>query len=216
MRHTTIELAKRNEPMMKTNIAMVLLTACGVLAFSAGCGKNEGAAPPAAKDTQTPVDAAAAQSQKAAEAQLKADAERAAQTAQAAEAQKQAEAAKVAEAAKAEATKQQAEAEKLAAEKAAAEKAAADKLAQTTAAAAQEKGRIQSLIDTAKNLTGQNKYAEALKVIGELANLKLTPEQQTLVDGLKKTAEQQAAQAVSEKAASGASKAIGDALGGKK
>ena len=201
---------------MKTNITMALLTVCGALAFSAGCGKNEGAAPPAAKDTQTPADAAAAQSQKAAEAQRKADAERAAQAAQAAAAQQQMEAAKAAELAATEALKQQAAAEKLAAEKAAAEKTAADKLAQTAATAPQEKSQIQSLIDTAKNLTGQNKYAEALKVIAELTNLKLSPEQQTLVDGLKKTAEQQAAQAVSDKAAAGASKAIGDALGGKK
>jgi hypothetical protein len=52
--------------------------------------------------------------------------------------------------------------------------------------------------------------------LGELANLKLTPEQQTLVDGLKKTAEQQVAQAVADKAAASASKAIGDALTGKK
>jgi len=186
---------------MKTNITMTLLAVCGALAFSAGCGKNEGAAPPAAKDTQTPADAATAQSQKVAEAQQKADAERAAQAAQAAEL------------AKAEAMKQAA-AEKLAAEKAAAEKIAAEKLAQPAAATAQ--GRIQSLIDTAKSLTGQNKYAEALKVIGELANLKLTPEQQALVDGLKQTAQKQAAQAATDKAAADASKAIGDALGGKK
>jgi len=198
---------------MKTNITMTLLAVCGALAFSAGCGKNEGAAPPAAKDTQTPADAATAQSQKVAEAQQKADAERAAQAAQAAEAQKQMEAAKAAELAKAEAMKQAA-AEKLAAEKAAAEKIAAEKLAQPAAATAQ--GRIQSLIDTAKSLTGQNKYAEALKVIGELANLKLTPEQQALVDGLKQTAQKQAAQAATDKAAADASKAIGDALGGKK
>ena len=98
----------------------------------------------------------------------------------------------------------------------AAEKTAADKLAQTAAAAAPEQARIQSLIDTAKNLTGQNKYAEALKIIGELSNLKLSPEQQVLVDGLKQTAEKQAAQAVTDQAATGASKAIGDVLGGKK
>jgi hypothetical protein len=114
---------------MNTNIAVVLLAVCGALAFSAGCGKNEGIPPPAAKTTQTPADAAAAQSQKAAEAQRKAD---------------------------------------------------------------------------------------ATKTLGELANLKLTPEQQALVDGLNKTAEQQAAQAVSDKAAAGATQAIGDVLGGKK
>lgn len=116
---------------------------------------------------------------------------------------------KTADAAKAEALKQQAEAEKLAAEK-----AAAEKLAQS--AAAQETNRIQSLIDSAKNLTGQNKYAEALKILGQLANLKLTPEQQTLVDALKQTAEKQAAQAVTDKATTDASKAVGGLLGGKK
>lgn len=200
---------------------MTLMAVCGALAFSGGCGKNEGTAPTAAKDAPTPADAAAAKAAKAAEAQRKADAERAAQ------------AARVAEAANTEATRQQTAAEKLAAEKVvaaeklasekvaaaeklAAEKTAADKLAAAAAATAQEKGRIQSLIDTARNLTGQNKYAEALKVLGELSNLKLSPEQQTLVDGLTKTAEQQAAQAVADKAASGAPKAIGDILGGKK
>lgn len=166
---------------MKTNITMTILAACGVLAFSAGCNKNESAAPAAPKDTQTPAGAAAVPSQQTAEAQQKADA------------------AKAAEAAKAEATKQQAAAEKL----------AADKLAQ-------EQTRIRSLIDSAKILTGQNKYAEALKVLGELANLKLTPEQQALADGLKKTAEEQAAKAAAEKVAGDASKAIGGALGDKK
>lgn len=168
---------------MKTNTTMALLTVCGALAFSTGCSQNENAAPPAAKDTQTPADTAAAPSQKAAEAQPQADAQPAAQAAQ------------TADAAKAEAMKQQAEAAKL----------ASDQLAQ-------EQSRIQSLIDSAKNLTGEKKYAEALKVLGELANLKLTPEQQALVDGLKKTVEE----AMAKQAAAGASQTLGDALGGKK
>lgn len=202
-------LAERNEHTMKTSIAIVLLTVCGVVAFSAGCGKNENVAPPAGNGARTPA-AAAPQSQKA-------EAEKAAQ---AAETQRQAakadDAARAAEAAKAEAIKQQAAADKLAAEKAAAEKIAADKLAQASAAAAQETNRVQGLIETVKNLTGQNKYSEALKVLGELSKLKLTSDQQALVDGLKQTAEKQAAQAIADKAAAGASKAIGDLLGGKK
>ena len=175
----------------------ISLTFAAALALGlAGCSKNE------------PVRPTADDAHKAAGS----TADAVAKTAEAAQAEAAtADAAKTTEATKAEAMKQQAEAQKLAAEK-----TAADKLAQTAAAAAPEQARIQSLIDTAKNLTGQNKYAEALKVIGELSNLKLSPEQQTLVDGLKKTAEQQAAQAVADKAAGGASKAIGDALGGKK
>jgi hypothetical protein len=202
---------------MKTNHTISLLAVCGALAFSAGCSKSEVAAPAAANATQPSADTAAAQAQKATEAQRMADAERATQAAQAAvEAQKQAEAAKIADAAKAEAMKQQAAVDRLAAEKAAADKTAAAKLAQTAATAAQELGRIQGLIDTAKNLTGQNKYAEALNILSELSSLKLTSEQQTVVDGLKKTAEQQMAQAVADKAVAGASSAIGGALGGTK
>jgi colicin import membrane protein len=200
---------------------------CGALALSAGCGKKEGTAPPTVKGTPTPTDAAPPKAAQAADAQQKADAERADQTAQTAEA------ARVAEAAKTEATRRQTAAETLAAEKVvaaerlasekvaaaeklAAEKTAADKLAEAATATAQENARILSLIDSAKNLTGQNKYAEALKILSELSNLKLSPEQQTLVDGLKKTAEQQAVQAVADKAAPGTPKAIGDILGGKK
>jgi ATPase subunit of ABC transporter with duplicated ATPase domains len=179
----------------------ISLTFAAALALGlAGCSKNEPVTPPdeAHKAAGSPADAVA-------------------KTAEAAQAEAAtADAAKAAEATKAEAMKQQAEAQKLAAEKTAAEKTAADKLAQTAAAAAPEQARIQSLIDTAKNLTGQNKYAEALKIIGELSNLKLSPEQQVLVDGLKQTAEKQAAQAVTDQAATGASKAIGDVLGGKK
>lgn len=182
---------------MKNNITIAALALGGVLVFCAGCGKNEEVAPPAAKDSPPSAGATTAQSQIA-------------------DTEKTAKAAQAADAAKAEALKLQAEAEKQAATKAAAEKTAAEKLAQTAAAAAQETSRIQSLIASAKNLTGQNKYAEALKILGELANLKLTPEQQALVDGLKQTAEKQAAQAVADKAAAGASKAIGDVLGGKK
>jgi len=172
---------------MKTKITMILLAMGALLAFSAGCGKSENTAPPAVQDTQPATDAATAADAVEAEAQ-----------------EQQAAADKVATA------------DKLAAERAAAENAAAEKLAQAAAMAAQEQGRIQTLIDTAKDLTGQNKYAEAMKVIDELSKLTLSPEQQSLVDSLKQTAEEQAAKAVADKAAAGATKALGDALGGKK
>ena len=64
-------------------------------------------------------------------------------------------------------------------------------------------------------MSGQSKYAEALKILTELSNLKLTPEQQAMVAELKQAAEKQIAKAVADKAAAGASKAVGNALGGK-
>jgi len=143
---------------MKTNIKILIPAICGVLALSAGCGKET------TPDTETPTTAATAQSQAVADAQPKAD------EAQAAEAEK-------------------------------------------VATAATEQDQIQSLIDKAKTLAGEDEYVEALNVIGELSKLTLSPEQQTLVDGLKKTAQQQLAKAAAEDAADGAANALGGALG---
>lgn len=50
-----------------------------------------------------------------------------------------------------------------------------------TAASSQAQG----LIDKAKSLVDSNQYADASKILQELANLKLTPEQQKVVDDLK-------------------------------
>ncbi|MBN2505884.1 MAG: hypothetical protein JXQ71_04245, partial [Verrucomicrobia bacterium] len=123
---------------------------------------------------------------------------------------------------------EKAAAEKAAAEKAAAEKAAAEKAAvagtsavktavgQVSAVVAQEQTRIQGVIDNAKNLIGQKKYSEALKTLGDLANVKLTPEQQATVDNLTQAAQKLAARSATEKAAAGAAQSISDALGGKK
>lgn len=108
-------------------------------------------------------------------------------------------------------TKQQADAAKMAAEQ-----MAADKLAQMNSAAAQESQRVQGLIDSVKQLSGQNKFAEALKMLAELSKSKLTPDQQAMVDSLKQATEKQAAQAMTDKAGAGAASAIGGALGGKK
>jgi len=185
---------------MKTNITITLLAVCGALALTSGCNKQDTAASDAANQMEAATESAA-QDQKAAEAQKQADA-----------AKLVADKAAVDKALADKAVTEKAALEQAAAEKAAADKAAADKLAQ--AAAAQEQSRIQSLIDTAQNLAGQNKYTEALNTLGVLANVKLSPEQQAIVDKLKAAIEKQAAQAATDKATSSAQGAIGNALSG--
>ncbi|NLH73860.1 MAG: hypothetical protein GX456_12470 [Verrucomicrobia bacterium] len=62
--------------------------------------------------------------------------------------------------------------------------AGAQNQASEVAAAAQ--AQVQTVIDQAKNLVNQGKHTEALSLLQQkLAGLKLTPEQQKLVDGLK-------------------------------
>jgi len=99
----------------------------------------------------------------------------------------------------------QAEAETKAVEKTAAE-------AQQTggAAATAEANKAQGMVDEAKKLVEAKKYADALNVLKGLSNMKLTPEQQKLVDDLKSMIQKQMA----DDAASSATKTIGDALGG--
>lgn len=63
------------------------------------------------------------------------------------------------------------------------------------------------LVTEVKQLVADGKSSEALaKLQTALANLKLTPEQQTLVDSIKK----QAQEAISQKGVEAASKALGD------
>jgi len=80
--------------------------------------------------------------------------------------------------------------------------------AQTVDTATEGQDRVQGLIDRAKTLNEEEKYVEALNIIGELSKQTLSPEQQMLVDGLKKTAQQQVMKAAVEKKADGALNAL--------
>ncbi len=62
------------------------------------------------------------------------------------------------------------------------------------------------VMDAAKKLTGDNKYDEALKMLGTLTYNKLTPDQQKMVDSLK----EQIQKAMAAKATDSATKAVGD------
>lgn len=88
-------------------------------------------------------------------------------------------------------------------------KQATDEAAAQASAAQQQ---AQGVIDKAKNLVNDQKYQEALSSLAQLANLKLTPEQQKLVDDLKA----QIQSALAKAKAADASSALGGALGGKK
>jgi SWI/SNF-related matrix-associated actin-dependent regulator 1 of chromatin subfamily A len=94
----------------------------------------------------------------------------------------------------------------------AAQAAATQAVVEAADAAAAATAQAQALIDKAKNLVTDQKYQEALPVVQQLSNLKLTPEQQKLVDGLKAQIQAGLAKATAPDAAS----AAGNVLGGKK
>jgi len=227
---------------MKTKIIISVLAMGGALALAAGCGNNEKSAQPVAGNAPAPASDAAMAQQKATEAARKAELDKAAETLLKVEAEKAALAAKAAEAQRLaeeeRAAAKLAEAEKVAAQAAADTKAAAQKiqddaqqaaaakgsetrsataaLAQQALSVIQQPGQVEKLIASAKALTGQNKYSEALKIVAELAKLKLTPEQQAMVDQVKQLAEQQMVKAMATKATGAATKALEDAMGEKK
>jgi len=96
--------------------------------------------------------------------------------------------------------------------KAAAEKAAGEVKEQAPSAVAAASAKAQEVIDKAKSLVGENKYQDALTALQGLAGMKLSDEQQKIVDGLKK----QIQDALAKKAASEATSAAGNVLGGEK
>ena len=92
--------------------------------------------------------------------------------------------------------------------KAAAETVAADATKQVHDTVAASSAKAQELIDKAKSLITSDKLQEASSVLQQLAALKLTPEQQQLVDDLKA----QLQKALAGKATSDAATAAGNLL----
>lgn len=92
-------------------------------------------------------------------------------------------------------------------------KQAADQ-ATTQAKAAQDQAQqqAQGLIDRAKSLVADQKYQDALSSLGQLSSLKLTADQQKMVDDLKAKIQAALAKATATDPAA----ALGGALGGKK
>jgi len=88
--------------------------------------------------------------------------------------------------------------------------AAASTTATTAATAATAAGtsKAQEWIDKAKSLVAQTKYSEAASVLQQLSSLKLTDEQQKLVDTLK----EQIQKALASKATGEGASAVGNLL----
>ena len=84
--------------------------------------------------------------------------------------------------------------------------ATAPEVAPAAAAATTE---TQGLIDKVKSLIAEKKYTEAMNVLKELSALKLTPDQQKIVDDLKAQIEN----ALQAQATSEATKSVGGLLG---
>ena len=87
-------------------------------------------------------------------------------------------------------------------------KAATDAQAQTANTSAQ----VQGLIDKARQYIADKNWSDALKTLTDLSALKLTPDQQKVVDSLKQQAEALAQSAATKSGTDAASKAASDLL----
>jgi hypothetical protein len=79
-------------------------------------------------------------------------------------------------------------------------------------AVAEASSKADGLIKQAKDLVDAKKYTDASNILQQLAALKLTPDQQKLVDNLKTAIKD----AMAKQATSEGAKAVGDLFGGKK
>lgn len=98
-------------------------------------------------------------------------------------------------------------------QKAAAQSAATQAEKAVTDAAASAGDQAQGLIDKVKTLVAEKKYNDAMTTLKELSALKLTPEQQKLVDELKAQVQKALAGSAADDAAKKASEATGGLLG---
>lgn len=80
-------------------------------------------------------------------------------------------------------------------------------------AAATASSQAQGMIDKVKTLIAEKKYNDAMTTIKELSALKLTPEQQKLVDDLKAQVQKALTSSAAEDATKKASEAAGGLLG---
>src|ERR1051326_8279629 len=162
------------------NILLVLgVVAVGLATLTVGCNKQETSTPAVSVEAIKAPDQAA-DAVNSANAQKAADSQKAAEDLKAAEAQKlrEATAQNEADAAKANEALKKAAADKLAAE----HTSEKSQLATGTS-------KVQALIDSAKTLSAENKWAEVLQILTRLAGEKLSPAQQTDVDALKSDAQ---------------------------
>lgn len=183
---------------MKTLASLALTTA--LLAFASGCGKHDHDQSPAASAPSPST--AASEEVKSTVGAL----------------QDQATAAKQAATDAAAGLKDQAAALKDAASKAAAD--LKDQAAAVKDSAAQEANqsqtvltsKAQSMLESARKLIAEKDWTAALKSLGEVSNLQLTPEQQATLTSLKEQAQKLVQDANQSKVAGQAEKAVSDLL----
>lgn len=95
---------------------------------------------------------------------------------------------------------------------AAAKETVQEAVADTNEQAASLTSKAQIALDNARKLLAENNWSEALKSLGELSGLKLTPEQQATFASLKEQAQKLGQQAASSTAADRAGQAVSDLL----